>query len=188
MRTLLAAAMVAAIASPPAYGQSRTEARKSAVPDLLLPRYRVEPKADEPYVVHDYEQKGEWYVFTDVHGRKSTYPASSISRVVPLEPHQSVAIVDASPSTSGTGHATARTRSGMSIRIGPRIEARTQARLKPPPRKRRAPVLPPPAWNPFVGFGAGAGYSATGIPLHVGPRGGVYHYSANGNKVYHSRK
>jgi hypothetical protein len=32
------------------------------------------------------------------------------------------------------------------------------------------------------------GYSARGHELHVGPRGGVYHYSASGNKVYHSRR
>lgn len=31
-------------------------------------------------------------------------------------------------------------------------------------------------------------YSATGLALHVGPRGGVYHYSASGKKVYHKRK
>jgi hypothetical protein len=32
--------------------------------------------------------------------------------------------------------------------------------------------------------GSPYGYTATGIPTHEGPRGGIYHYSKNGNKVY----
>jgi hypothetical protein len=31
------------------------------------------------------------------------------------------------------------------------------------------------------------GTTATGIPTYVGPRGGVYHYSKSGNKVYERR-
>ena len=30
--------------------------------------------------------------------------------------------------------------------------------------------------------------TATGMPTYVGPRGGVYHYSKNGNKVYEKHK
>jgi hypothetical protein len=33
-----------------------------------------------------------------------------------------------------------------------------------------------------------AGRTPTGLQKYVGPRGGVFHYSKNGNKVYHSRK
>ena len=32
------------------------------------------------------------------------------------------------------------------------------------------------------------GYNANGIPTFMGPRGGVYHYSASGGKVYEKRK
>jgi len=32
------------------------------------------------------------------------------------------------------------------------------------------------------------GQTATGIPTFTGPRGGTYHYSANGNKVYSKHK
>lgn len=42
---------------------------------------------------------------------------------------------------------------------------------------------PPPSY-----FSGSPSSTATGIPLHVGPRGGVYHYSKSGKKVYHSRK
>jgi len=35
--------------------------------------------------------------------------------------------------------------------------------------------------------GAPHGTTATGIPTYVGPRGGVYQYSRNGNKVYERR-
>ncbi len=33
-----------------------------------------------------------------------------------------------------------------------------------------------------------AGSTANGIPLHVGPRGGVYHYSTSGKKVYERKR
>ena len=36
--------------------------------------------------------------------------------------------------------------------------------------------------NPIVGK------TATGIPIHVGPKGGHYHYSKSGNKVYEKKK
>jgi len=32
------------------------------------------------------------------------------------------------------------------------------------------------------------GYNAKGIPTFTGPRGGVYHYSASGGKVYEKYK
>ncbi len=32
------------------------------------------------------------------------------------------------------------------------------------------------------------GTTATGIPLHVGPRGGVFHYSTSGKKVYERKR
>jgi hypothetical protein len=32
------------------------------------------------------------------------------------------------------------------------------------------------------------GTTATGIPLHMGPRGGIYHYSASGRKVYERKR
>jgi hypothetical protein len=32
------------------------------------------------------------------------------------------------------------------------------------------------------------GTTATGIPTYMGPRGGIYHYSASGKKVYQRRK
>ena len=31
-------------------------------------------------------------------------------------------------------------------------------------------------------------YTATGIPIHTGPRGGRYHYSKSGKKVYEKRR
>ena len=36
--------------------------------------------------------------------------------------------------------------------------------------------------NPIVGK------TATGIPIHRGPKGGLYHYSKSGNKVYEKKK
>jgi len=38
------------------------------------------------------------------------------------------------------------------------------------------------------GDGTVTGHTATGIPQHTGPRGGVYHYSKSGKKVYDKKK
>jgi hypothetical protein len=32
------------------------------------------------------------------------------------------------------------------------------------------------------------GTTPTGIPLHMGPRGGIYHYSKSGKKVYERKR
>jgi hypothetical protein len=65
-----------------------------------------------------------------------------------------------------------RTSSWVSPNITWRAIGRMLARTDPPPS--------------FLS--SSPGYTATGIPLHVGPRGGVYHYSKSGKKVYHSRR
>jgi hypothetical protein len=36
--------------------------------------------------------------------------------------------------------------------------------------------------------GGSVGSTATGLPLYVGPRGGIYHYSKSGKKVYQRKK
>lgn len=71
-----------------------------------------------------------------------------------------------------------------------------------PPRKEPAGALPGPTFRdadtqreqqpPSVGAPQSAkdapiGYSPTGKPIYRGPRGGEYHYSGSGNKVYHPR-
>jgi len=43
---------------------------------------------------------------------------------------------------------------------------------------------PPPVANRAHSGDTPYGTTATGIPTYVGPRGGVYHYSASGKKVY----
>ena len=51
--------------------------------------------------------------------------------------------------------------------------------------QRRLPVTARTV--PLQSFAFSIGYTPTGRTLHVGPRGGVYHISRNGNKVYHKR-
>jgi len=46
---------------------------------------------------------------------------------------------------------------------------------------------PPSVANQAPSGGTPYGSTATGIPTYIGPRGGVYHYSASGNKVYSPR-
>ena len=82
----------------------------------------------------------------------------------------------------------------------PPLPAQTEARessaslLHPPATSTRAETKPAPATpaSPPVADRAPigetpSGTTATGIPTYVGPRGGVYHYSKSGNKVYKRR-
>ena len=52
------------------------------------------------------------------------------------------------------------------------------------PEERPAP---PSVANRAPSGDTSSGTTATGIPTYVGPRGGVYHYSASGRKVYSGR-
>jgi hypothetical protein len=47
------------------------------------------------------------------------------------------------------------------------------------PRDRVSTNNPPPSST-----SSSIGTTATGIPLYMGPRGGIYHYSKSGKKVY----
>src|SRR5262245_38458642 len=33
-----------------------------------------------------------------------------------------------------------------------------------------------------------AGYNAVGVPVYIGPRGGIYHYDKDGGKVYYKNR
>src|SRR5262245_44316008 len=33
-----------------------------------------------------------------------------------------------------------------------------------------------------------AGYNAAGLPVYIGPRGGIYHYDKDGGKVYYKNR
>jgi len=57
---------------------------------------------------------------------------------------------------------------------------------EPNPTPEEYPA-PPSVANQAPSGDTPSGTTATGIPTYVGPRGGVYHYSASGNKVYQRR-
>lgn len=60
------------------------------------------------------------------------------------------------------------------------------AKAKPEPKP--AKESDSPADSQIPSGEAVTGHTATGIPIHTGPRGGRYHYSKNGNKVYERKK
>jgi hypothetical protein len=75
-------------------------------------------------------------------------------------------------------------------RAFPRPVAKKSSAVRPPATATPSPrAYTPPApidRNPYGE--ATTGYTATGIPIHTGPRGGRYHYSKSGKKVYERRK
>ncbi len=60
----------------------------------------------------------------------------------------------------------------------------TRSELNATPEERPSP---PPVANRAPSGNTTFGTTATDIPTYVGPRGGVYHYSASGKKVYSQR-
>jgi len=59
------------------------------------------------------------------------------------------------------------------------------ARTEPTPEGRPSP---PTVADRATSGDTPYGTTATGIPTYVGPRGGVYHYSKSGKKVYERRR
>jgi hypothetical protein len=57
-----------------------------------------------------------------------------------------------------------------------------------PPRTYRAPAPDPTPPPPVEASSSSLGTTPTGIPLHMGPRGGIFHYSKSGKKVYQRKK
>ncbi len=65
-------------------------------------------------------------------------------------------------------------------------ETASSTRTEPNPTPEEHPA-PPSVANQAPSGDIPNGTTATGIPTYVGPRGGVYHYSASGKKVYQRR-
>jgi hypothetical protein len=165
----------------PAHGQVRSDARTSVLGDVELPRYKVTREGGETFYVVSFTKKPPWYVFTDTHSKKQNQLMTSVAKIEPLPEAEAEKVVDAYR-VADDGSASAR--------LGARVEARTKARVSAPSSSRKSSrssrrADPDPPFLPYSPLSAGA--SPTGLPLFVGPRGGIYHYSANGNKVYHSR-
>jgi hypothetical protein len=176
----------------PVYGQARTEARRSIDPDIDLARYKVTRVGGEIFYVVSFTEKPPWYIFTDVQGTKRNMLKTSVAKIEPLDEETALKVAENAP--------TAHSSFGTNLYNGPRIEARVKARVaarKRPPgvspsssvsSSRPRASLVAPSDEPIDQSRSNVGTTATGIPLHVGPRGGVYHYSASGRKVYSSRK
>jgi hypothetical protein len=103
-------------------------------------------------------------------------------------------------STSSTAVAGREEPSATIPSFAPRLEARSTARVDAPGGRASSEMSNSfgsssstsrrsHATSSFVDQSqSGIGYTPTGKALNVGPRGGIYHYSASGRKVYHSRK
>jgi hypothetical protein len=104
----------------------------------------------------------------------------SIARIERLTAEQAVRVANKFASVSD---------SPVTVRNVPRTAARTSVRHRPKMSREAYAQMMSELVNmpmgPSFGFGGMPGFTATGIPLHVGPNGGVYHFSSGGNKEYH---
>ena len=94
------------------------------------------------------------------------------------------------PGVEPAGAESARSQNGSisAPKTGYRGAARTGSRTSA--RRRYRTGLPESSESEaaFMSSESSVGSTATGIPTYVGPRGGVYHYSASGKKVYQWRR
>ena len=166
--------------APFVYSAARVEAesepaKSDMLSGLLLPRYRVTRTGGQTLLATAYTKVPPWYVFTDLRGKKINNLVASVETIESLTPAEAAA--EAEKESRRT--VTIAERVGPSPRIEAKIEARSAARLE----ARMRPPDPFPVATFSGSSGGGARWSGGGV--HVGPRGGVYHYSASGNKVYH---
>ncbi len=106
---------------------------------------------------------------------KPSAPASTVATVAPDDPFSTV------ESFSGTASAEPPKTFSKSVR---------RSAAKPSTRENTSDVSRPNIdsvdRNPYSEQVTGS--TPTGIPAYTGPRGGTYHYSASGNKVYSKHK
>jgi hypothetical protein len=125
-----------------------------------MPRYLVTRTNGDKYLVVSFEKQPPWYVFTRPNGVKSQQlmePVESVDEIPPERAREFLARANAD-------------REAEAARIAAKLKAKMEAKNPPPPDPPAAVSVAP---------------STSGV--HVGPRGGVYHYSKNGNKVYHKK-
>ncbi len=156
------------------------------------PAYRLTRTGGEVVYIVSYVKKGQFYHVTDGRGKVTQHFVGSVKSIEPLTEQEAKLAeggtgADAAPDLgSSAGSAdipydlpSART----TARYTPRTTSRTTARTG----ARRSYSLDDPL--PALDLSASnIGTTATGIPLHMGPRGGIYHYSKSGNKVYQRKK
>lgn len=202
MRTACLIAVLWVVTGADCYGQARTQARTSAFSEAAQPRFKITRVGGQVYPVVSYTKKPPWYVFTGIDGKRSNHLISSVESIEPI-PEEKADEAVADLKSMGDG-------ASVSARLSPRTEARTQARTSfntlssasessdsssstyrpgASSTSTRVPRSPaPPEPEPDNLSRSNAGYTPTGLPLHVGPRGGIYHFSASGKKVYQKRK
>ena len=120
-------------------------------------------------------------------------PIVQQSKPVPPKPApvqvQPQALLAEQPQTEPTAvssaeHTTQLRNEGSATSVAQVPDSSTRSEPNPTPEEHPAP---PYVANQAPSGGTPYGTTATGIPTYVGPRGGVYHYSASGKKVYQRR-
>ena len=148
--------------------------------------YRMTRRNGDVYLISRYLEEGNFFIVHDLDGKKSSHLVDSIARIEPLDAAELTA---ASANYSSPGARKVESFARSEARTSARTTVRSSARgVKKEEYIPPAPPPDPPEERPVVRPSYSAGTTATGIPLHVGPRGGIYHFSKNGNKVYQKRK
>ena len=121
------------------------------------------------YLLREHRKEGKNYVVRDVYGKVTSHLIASVTSIEPL--------TGAQLDEAMVGYETPGTRNKDKPKAKPPTVFVT------PEMIREFSIQPPPP--PVARSSSDQGSS--GQTLHTGPRGGVYHISKNGNKVYHPR-
>jgi hypothetical protein len=169
------------------FGQSKSSSPAAktapAVTKVAPAGYRMTRTDGNVYLLKSYKQDGRFYTVTDINGKVTTHLIESVLSIRELSEEKLDEAVATYEPPGVSARASSSTRT--SARTSSRSKARTTARI-PDPVPVPKPDPPPSSYTSADSSSLGS--TATGIPLHMGPRGGIYHYSKNGNKVYQRKK
>jgi hypothetical protein len=185
MRRLLALAVICLLQSAPAIGRM-IGAKDPSEGGRLWPGkeqgiagYRVTRTRGEVIEVVKVSEKKPWYYFTHATGKMSSQLMVSVSKIEPIlqADLDKKAAVDRELHAEAVKQEKERREEEEKIRLEEfRLAAREEARTKARTEARTEPAA------------AGYSTSSSGRTNYTGPRGGVYHYSASGKKVYSKKK
>lgn len=188
MRAILASLVLAGLALVPSVQAQQIITRDPSIGGKEWPGsekgiagYRVIRKGGKTVEVRRVVEKSPWYHLTDFTGKSTSQLMASVDRVEPIYQAEvdKIAADEEKFRQFQAEESQRKVREERALadaRLAGRLEeARDQGRQE---ARMQA--------NTSVSTSYRSSYSG-GSSTHVGPRGGVYHYSASGKKVYHKK-
>ena len=144
---------------------------------ILLDEWKGLPESSVELAHHVGAKAGPAYSGLAPKAREQTVPTMAFDE---SEPRPTGKIYHVASADDGLPVGDLQSKARATYRSSARTGAKTKARTTP-----RSSRMPRSEFTNQTQFNIGS--TATGIPMHMGPRGGMYHITSGGNRSYHSR-